>query len=110
MSNATRNVGDDFERTAAALAELVQEAADVLFGLRALRQLDSPNDRAIEAVLAIPEVNRVRLGWELLEVLSEGAGIDSEALIGSFLDPYDMHLAREALWASGPEGTIGEVA
>ena len=71
---------------------------DVLEGLRALRSLDSQADCAVTAVLAVPEVNRVKLGWELLEVLTEGSGWDSPAILATHIPASDLRLAREALW------------
>lgn len=99
MSKATSDAFESYEQSARTIDELIDEVRGVLEGLRAPRHLDSRAEWAIEATLTVPGVNRVRLGWELVEVLAEGSGFDSDAILPGQITEADRALAREALWA-----------
>lgn len=99
MTDATQTTDTiAYKRSADAISTLVDETQGVLEGLQALRSLDSPVDHAIQAVLDVREINRIRLGWELFEVLTEGRGLDSEEMLLEALGVDNFMLARDALW------------
>jgi len=54
----------------------IDELHDVLVGLRALRDLGERAERAVDEVLAVPEIRRLWLTWELAVALAEEDGRD----------------------------------
>lgn len=69
---------------------------EMLRGLHALRRLGA--DEAVAAIEALQEVRKVRLSWELWEMLLDGEGIDADALLLEHIELGDVLLARAALW------------
>lgn len=103
MTQITATEVQGYEKSAAAIAHLVDDTREILEGLLALRAAEGVNDFAIAAVMSTPAVNRIRLGWELFEVLTEGAGIDSESMLLKSLHIDDYVLTRAAIWAPQDE-------
>ncbi|GEM_PF-4217830 len=90
-------------RSGRLLAKWLRENAELLAGLRALRRLADPAaDAAVDAILALSDVARLRLSWQLWEALASGEGIDAEELLNEYTSPEAIDAAREALW--GPRG------
>jgi hypothetical protein len=80
------------------LAEWVDGNGRLLWCLVTLRRLGSEGSVAVDAVLALRRVARVRSSWALWEALVEGAGADSETMLLDVLSFTRLEQARFALW------------
>jgi hypothetical protein len=80
---------------------------DLLRGLAALRELGDDGFSAVTAVLVVPEVRKLRLGWELWEAMAEGEGKDPEVLLLDAIPLSRIELGRAALWG---ETALGETS
>jgi hypothetical protein len=69
----------------------------IVRGLNRLREL-SRSERAIGAVLAVPEVKRARLSWALWEALVAGHGDEPDRLLLGRIPIAVLDSARVALW------------
>lgn len=88
-------------------ARLVQawtaQHGSLLDGLVAARSLGEA--AAVEAILAIGEVRRLRLSWELWEAMRDGCDPDSEPIeeLRRHLGDEDLGWCRLALWGFGED-------
>ncbi len=80
------------------LSDWLTDYDSLLGGVVALRRLGVEADDAVRAVLTVPVLRRMRLGWELWEALVEGEGEDPEILLGERLPLDTLETARRALW------------
>jgi len=98
MHNARRRARhDQGERQSATLiACWVDE--HLIGELIALRELGPDAERALDAVLGLPEVLRARLSWELVEALCAGAAQDLDAFLLQEIPFQRLQRARLALW------------
>ena len=94
MAKASGGRPDANRRSAALFAQWVGQHADLLRGLRALRDLGADGEEAVEAVLALPEVRFFKVSWELWALLAHDQGINTESLLL-------QHVSREALDLAG---------
>ena len=78
----------------------LDENEGLVSGLVRLRELPW-SEQAVEAVLAVPEVRRVRLSWELWESLVDGNGDDPDRLLYGRVPLSMLEMAQFAIW--GPE-------
>jgi hypothetical protein len=78
----------------------LEENRELIEGLARLRELPRA-ERAVEAVLAVPEVQRMRLSWELWEALVVGNGVDPDRLLLGRVPLADLERARFAIWGPG---------
>jgi hypothetical protein len=53
---------------------------------------------AVEALLDLPILRRLRTSWELWDCLVIGDGYDPDDLLVEYLDPRVLDTARDALW------------
>ena len=81
-----------------ALAEWIDGNGRLLWCLVTLRRLESEGSVAVDAVLAVRRVSRLRSSWALWEALIEGDGADSETLLLDVLPFSRLEQARFALW------------
>jgi hypothetical protein len=80
------------------LGEWMEAYGGILEGLVSLREIGADAVEAVESILDLLEVKKIRLGWELWEAIVGGAGEDPEVLLLEVL-PYDVvRLGRDALW------------
>lgn len=83
-------------------AETVEGWVDLHEGILAalveLRTLGDEAEAAVDVIMALPTVRRMRLGWELWEALVEGEGGDPEVLLLDHLAYDVIDHVREALW------------
>jgi hypothetical protein len=66
-------------------------------GLVRLRELRG-SERAVRAVLAVPELQKTRFSWELWESLVLGDGDDPERLLLGTIPLATLDQARLAIW------------
>ena len=71
----------------------------LIAGLARLRELRG-SERAVEAVLAVPEVRITRASWELWEALVLGNGDDPERLLLGRVPLAVLEQARHAFWGT----------
>lgn len=74
---------------------------DLLRGVAALRELGDQAFTAVTAVLVVPEIRKLRLGWELWEAMAEGQGLDPEVLLLEATPLGLIELGHEALYGEG---------
>lgn len=86
------------ERFAETVTQWLEQHRGLVLGLIDLRELDMEAEQAVEEVMEIPTVRRMRLGWELWEAMAEGEGFDPEALIYDHLSIEVIDLIRAAFW------------
>jgi hypothetical protein len=84
--------------TAMAIGAWAQEHDDLLGGLQALRLLGPGAAPALEAVLAVRELRRARLSFEIFEVLAEGTGLDPRALLDEVVSEPVVQRFRSAIY------------
>jgi hypothetical protein len=70
---------------------------DLMAGLVRLRELRG-SERAVRAVLAVPELQRLRLSWQLWESLVLGDGDDPDRLLLGRVPLAALEQARLALY------------
>lgn len=75
----------------------LEENDGLMAGLARLREL-SGSDAAVQAVLAVPELARLRLSWELWESIVSGQGDEPEALLLGHIPLATLDQARFALY------------
>lgn len=97
---------DVLSLTADAIAGWVEDHDDMLRGLVALRVLGVHAEQAIQAVLSIPEVQVLRISFELFSLLAEDSGVDSRILLrrassGAHVRSLDAAVFGEALLSDG---------
>lgn len=78
-----------YGKTARAIGTLVRDHEDLLRGLTGLAQLGGVASEAIAAVRDLPDVRKIRLGWELFETLTQGDGLEPEVFMFEVL-PFEM--------------------
>lgn len=100
---------DGNRRSARLLARWIVDNWHLLHGLRALRDFGPEAEEAVDAVLAMGELARMRLSWRLWETLALGSGIDADTLLVQYVSDQLVGLAREALWGDDEQlgGTGG---
>ena len=81
-----------------ALAEWIDGNGRLLTCLLTLRRLGSEGSVAVDAVLGLRRVARVRSSWELWRALIEGAGGETEPLLLRELSLSTIESAQLALW------------
>jgi hypothetical protein len=69
----------------------------IVDGIRCLVDLDGEGEPAIQAILAMPSVRKIRYGWQLWDALVEGTGEDPDALLLEHLAYDRVDEARSAL-------------
>lgn len=79
------------------LATWIDEHGSVIDGLAGLRDLDG-SAAAIDAVLQVKDIKRIRLGWEFWEAMVDGDGLDPEALLLDYLGFDTIEVCRTAFW------------
>jgi len=89
---------------ATTLAGWLADNRDMLDGLLGLRELGERGAAAVEVVLSLREVQKIRVAWELWEAVVVADGGDPERLLFDHV-PIDLiELGRSAIWG-GP--TLG---
>lgn len=83
-------------------ARWVEEHHDLLVGLRALRRLGPVAADAIEAVMELPPVRRLRLSWELAVALAESEGRDGRESLVELIGAENVELVEVALFDVRP--------
>ena len=73
----------------------------LMAGLVRLRELRG-SEKAVRAVLAVPELLTTRLSWELWESLVLGHGDDPERLLLGRIPLAALDQARLAIWGNDP--------
>jgi hypothetical protein len=81
-----------------ALAEWTDRHGRLLKCLVTLRGLGSEGSAAVDAVLALPRVARLRASWSLWSAIAEGDGMDGESLLLCALPLSTLEAARFALF------------
>ncbi len=103
MTDRTRRVRtrpDDFP---AHLRAWLEEYDDLLSGITILRRLPD-SDAAVEAVLAVREMRKARLSWEMWQALVLGEGDDPDRLLLGRVPLALLEQARLAFY--GVEMTV----
>ncbi len=88
-----------YKNSAENIAEWIRNYEDLMYGVAAFREMGTVAEHILGEVVALPDVRRLRLSWELLEALMEGEGLDPEATMAEILDPALHETARFALLA-----------
>lgn len=81
-----------------AAAAWVDELHDILAGLRALRDMGQRAEDAVEAVLALPDIRRLRLTWELAVELADEDGRVGRQEMVRLLGPERVWLIEAAVF------------
>ena len=92
-----------FPRT---LSAWLEHSSGLLEGLASLRELGDEAADAVDALMELNTVRKIRLGWELWEALLDGEQVDPDPLL---LDEvaYDViELAKFALWGPDDEEVV----
>ncbi len=97
MIDRTRRVSARPDPFPARLRDWLEEYDDLLGGIVVLRRLPD-SDTAVEAVLAVREVRKARLSWELWEALLLGEGDDPDRLLLGRVPFALLDRARRAFW------------
>lgn len=74
----------------------------LLDGLIELREIGSDGEEAVERILDLPDLRRVRLSWELWDMLVIGDGHEPDDLLAVHIRPDHLDEARLALWGRLP--------
>lgn len=82
----------------ATLALLVDDSFGLLVGLSTLRDCGDVTAPAVESILALKQIQRLRTGWELAEILLEVEGESPDAALLTRFDQMTLDLTRRALW------------
>ncbi len=85
------------------LVDWLDEYGCVLEALVVLRGLPF-TDEAVEEILDVPEIRKLRLGWEFWQAVVEGEELDAEGILLESLLHESYLLVREAIWGIRPNG------
>lgn len=80
------------------MEEWIEEHDELLCGLVALRDLGFEAEDATSAVLAIREVRKFTLSWQMCELLAEDDGIDFDAALAETFPVAIVNHLRYALF------------
>jgi hypothetical protein len=83
-----------------AVASFISTDGELLRSLVALRRLGSEGAAAVDALLSVKRVAKLRLSWELWAALVEGDGGDPEDDLLGVLPVHALDAAALALWGS----------
>jgi hypothetical protein len=102
MANGNRRAQTrphDADQAPARLRLWLENNDGLIAGLVRLRELRG-SDKAVQAVLSVPEVRITRASWELWEALVLGNGDDPERLLLGRVPLAALELARFAFWGT----------
>jgi len=68
--------------------------------LDTLRSLGDEGAEAVEAILSLRRIKTIKFSWQLWESLTEGEGLDPEALLLDEIPVATLDRARHALFGS----------
>jgi hypothetical protein len=88
------------------LARWIVEHDELLRAIRVVRNVEADTERAIDAILDFPDVNRIKLSWLLWDGLASGSGIDANELLAEYLPDEILELAVGALWGEPEPSNI----
>lgn len=89
-------------RFADAMSKWLEAYPGILDALVALRDFGDDAADALEAILDLKPVCRLRLSWELWAALAEGDGFDPEDILLGLMPLHVLERLRYALWGERP--------
>lgn len=92
----------DPETFADRLTTAIAPVRALLDGLVVLREMGVDGADAVDSLLALPEIHRLRISWELWDMLVIGDGHDPDDLLADHLRLDLLDEFRVALWGHLP--------
>jgi hypothetical protein len=89
-----------YRRSGRSIGDWLARRVALLDALCDLRTLGAEAGPAVEALLRVPETNRMRLSLELFEALTRGDGFDPEPLLLTGASADIVRRARHALFGT----------
>jgi hypothetical protein len=100
MSNVVPSPADEaaYRRSVEKIRDSIFENTDLVFGLAGLRRRGPLADEAVNSVLEIPELQMMRLSWELVAAFIESDDGDPEVLFADVMGDSLYERSRFALF------------
>ena len=92
----SRDAADLYRGSVVRMRDKIFEHSDLVFGLAGLRDRGPDADHAVAAALEIPELQVLRLSWELIDAFIESDDGDPEEL---FVEVWGERLYERARFA-----------